>query len=113
MLNSFRENKARARTVVEKGEKSLLCDPGSELRLGGGGWSKRTKINEWDKKKQKKKEKKNKTEFPRAIANPWLVGLTENSDLTWKLAAPLAAAALATKDAVSALPPTDSVDGPA
>ena len=31
----FSRQKLKARTVVERGEKSLLCDPGSELRLGG------------------------------------------------------------------------------
>ena len=31
----FSRNKCKARAVVGRGEKSLLCDPGSELRLGG------------------------------------------------------------------------------
>ena len=33
VLNSSRDKNEKARTVVGRGEKSLLCDPGSELRL--------------------------------------------------------------------------------
>ena len=35
MRNPSRDKKYKARAVVGRGEKSLLCDPGSELRLGG------------------------------------------------------------------------------
>lgn len=34
-LKASRDKHARARAVVGSGEGSLLCDPGSELRLGG------------------------------------------------------------------------------
>ena len=36
------------------GEKSLLCDPGSELRLGGRE-NRRGEDNKWDGKKKKRK----------------------------------------------------------
>ena len=42
--------KCKAQTVVGRGEKSLLCDPGSELRLGGRG-NKKGKDNDWDGRK--------------------------------------------------------------
>ena len=35
MLKSSRDIKCKAGTVVGRGGKSLLCDPGSELRLAG------------------------------------------------------------------------------
>eukprot|EP00610_Laminaria_digitata_P001320 TRINITY_DN3196_c0_g1_i1.p2 TRINITY_DN3196_c0_g1~~TRINITY_DN3196_c0_g1_i1.p2 ORF type:complete len:51 (-),score=10.06 TRINITY_DN3196_c0_g1_i1:151-303(-) len=45
----------KARTVVGRGEKSLLCDPGSELRL----WRERDRsakiINGMEKEKKKKR----------------------------------------------------------
>ena len=51
-LKSFRDKKCKARTVV--GRKSLLCDPGSELRLGGRE-NRKGEDNTWDGKKKKKK----------------------------------------------------------
>ena len=45
----------KARTVAGRGEKSLLCDPGSELRVGRRG--KMGEDNEWDEKKNKIKIK--------------------------------------------------------
>ena len=36
-LKSARDKKRKARTVVGRGDKSRLCRPGSELRLGGRG----------------------------------------------------------------------------
>ena len=44
--------KMKARTVVGRGEKSLLCDPGSELRLGGGEKRRAKTINGMEKKKE-------------------------------------------------------------
>ena len=46
----FSRSKCKARTVVGRGEKSLLCDPESELRLGGRGY--KGKDNKWDGKKK-------------------------------------------------------------
>ena len=40
----------------EAGEKSLLCDPGSEVRLGGRE-KKKGEDNKWDGKKKRVKEK--------------------------------------------------------
>ena len=39
-LKSFRDTKWKAKTVVGRGDVSLLCDPGSELQLGGRGETK-------------------------------------------------------------------------
>ena len=52
---AFSRWKCKARTVVGRGEKSLLCDPGSELRLFTGGREKRKgedKKRDGNKKKQ-------------------------------------------------------------
>ena len=59
-LESSREKKSKARTVVGRGGKSLLCDPASELRLGGGE-NRRAKIilrSKWDGREKKKKKQK-------------------------------------------------------
>ena len=48
----------------ERGDKSLLCDPGSDIRLRGREKKKgRDTINKWDEKKKKEKEKKSE-KFP-------------------------------------------------
>ena len=54
VLNSSRDINDGAYTavVVGRGEKSLLCDPGSELRLRGGSATRRTKIMNWDEQKK-------------------------------------------------------------
>ena len=41
--------KCKGRTSWVGSEKSLLCDPGSELRLGGKGENRRAKILKWKK----------------------------------------------------------------
>ena len=46
--------KCKARTVVGRGEKSLLYDPGSELRLGQRERKKKGEDNKRDGKKQLK-----------------------------------------------------------
>ena len=54
-LKSSRDKKCKARTIVGRREKSLLCDPGSELRLGGRE-NRRAKItNEMENKNKNKK----------------------------------------------------------
>ena len=44
MLNPSHDKNAEARTVVGRREKSLLCDPGSELLLIGGREKRRAKL---------------------------------------------------------------------
>ena len=46
---SFSPQKCKARTVVGRGVKSLLCDPGSELRLGRRG-KKKGEGEKWNEK---------------------------------------------------------------
>ena len=49
----------------ERGDKSLLCDPGSDIRLRGREKKKgRDTINKWDEKKKKRRKKKNPRNFP-------------------------------------------------
>ena len=50
----------KARTVVGRGEKSLLCEPGSELRVGSRERRRCAKIINGMSKKKKKKKKKNR-----------------------------------------------------
>ena len=45
------------RTVAGRGEKSLLCDPGSKLRLGGRE-KREGEGSEWDGKAEKEKKKR-------------------------------------------------------
>ena len=45
--------KMKARTVVGRGEKGPLCDPGSELLLGGSTKAE-CEDNKWDEDKKKK-----------------------------------------------------------
>ena len=48
----------KARTVAGRGWKSLLCDPGSELRVGRRERRRCAKIiNKWDEKKRRKKKR--------------------------------------------------------
>ena len=57
-LKSSRYKNARHEPYWVGGEKSLLCDPGSELRLGGKENSRAKIINGCGKIKKKKEEKK-------------------------------------------------------
>ena len=50
-LKSSRDRNARHEPYWVGGEKSLLCDPGSELRLGGR--EQKGEDNKWDEKKRK------------------------------------------------------------
>ena len=52
----YMSTKCKAQTVAGRVEKSLLCDPGSELRLGGRD-NRRAKIINGMEEKQKKKKK--------------------------------------------------------
>ena len=52
----FSRQQCKARTVVGRGGKRLLCDPGSELRLGGRD-NRRAKIINGMRKKEKEEEK--------------------------------------------------------
>ena len=54
-LKSSRDKNARHEPLWDGGEKSLLCDPGSELRLGGRENRRANIINGMKKKKEKKK----------------------------------------------------------
>ena len=42
--------------MVGREEKSLLCDPGSELRLGGREKKKKGEDNKWDEEKRGRKK---------------------------------------------------------
>ena len=55
----------KARTVVGRGEKSLLCGPGSQLRLRGGRDKRRAKIINEMKKISLKKNKNAKGQKPK------------------------------------------------
>ena len=46
----------KARTVMGRGEKGPLCDPGSELQLGGSARVSARIINRWDEEKIKRRK---------------------------------------------------------
>ena len=55
MPNSSRHKNEGARTVVGRGKKSLLSDPGAELRPGKEK-AKKWEANRWDEQKEQKKK---------------------------------------------------------
>ena len=56
-MNPSRDKNAKARTLVGRGEKSLLSDLGSELRLRGSRTRRAKIINGMEKKKKKEARK--------------------------------------------------------
>ena len=73
----FSRKKCKARTAVDGGQKSLVCDLGSELRLGGRelkGEDKIMKKKEKKKKKERKRKEQKKREQQRKHRIPWNIG---------------------------------------
>ena len=71
VLNPSRDKNARhVCTVAGREKKSLLCDPGSELRLGGS-WTRMAKIrNGTSNKKKRRKTKRRKIILRTPVAYP-------------------------------------------